>query len=80
MVFEAGLILQGMKVLIGGALVVLPVPGASSLDFRSYWYSILLSLSCRVCDLIKINYFRGWVYNFSTKVKRFCDIIIGLLQ
>ena len=43
MVFEAGLILQGRKVLIGGALVVLPVPGASSLDFRSYWYSILLS-------------------------------------
>ena len=43
MVFEAGLILQGMKVLFGGALVVLPVPGASSSDFRFNWYSILLS-------------------------------------
>ena len=43
MVFEAGLILQGVGVLSGGALVVLPVPEASSSDFRSYWYSILLS-------------------------------------
>jgi len=41
--FEAGLILRGMKVLFGGALVVLPVPEASSSDFRSNWYSILLS-------------------------------------
>ena len=41
--FEAGLILQGMKVLFGGALVVLPVSGASSSDFRFNWYSILLS-------------------------------------